>query len=44
MPENVTSDFTEMDNAGISDHHWKIMLSREWVSSLMPMISSSSAS
>ena len=26
MPENVVSDFTEMDNAGISSHHWKIML------------------
>jgi MFS family permease len=26
MPENVTSDFTAIDNAGISAHHWRIML------------------
>src|ERR1700683_2729205 len=25
MPENVVSDFTEMDNAGISSEHWKII-------------------
>jgi len=26
MPENVTSDFTAIDNAGISAQHWRIML------------------
>ncbi|MBT9331944.1 MFS transporter [Paracidobacterium acidisoli] len=26
MADVITRDFTEMDNAGISSHHWKIML------------------
>lgn len=25
MPQSAVSDFTEMDNAQISSHHWKIM-------------------
>jgi hypothetical protein len=25
MPETAVSDFTEMDNAQVSGHHWKIM-------------------
>src|ERR1017187_4243866 len=26
MPNSTTSDFAAMDNAGITSHHWKIML------------------